>query len=72
MGYSRYKLGFGLIAGKLVPFMAICYIGAGLVVIGLNIEAVPTAFRLIFSHAFSPIAATGGRRVWARSQRRWA
>ena len=48
------------VAGTLVPFMAIAYIGAGLVVIVMNIEAVPAAFRLIFAHAFSPIAATGG------------
>jgi AGCS family alanine or glycine:cation symporter len=56
------------VAGKLVPIMAICYIGAGLVVIVMNIEAVPAAFGLIFSHAFSPIAATGGfagAAVWA-------
>ena len=56
------------VAGTLVPLMAITYVGAGLVVIVLNIEAVPAAFRLIFAHAFSPIAATGGfagAAVWA-------
>jgi len=56
------------VASWLVPFMAISYVGAGLVVIGLHIEAVPEAFRLIFAHAFSPIAATGGfagAAVWA-------
>lgn len=55
-------------AGTLVPVMAITYVGAGLVVILLNIHAVPDAFRLIFAHAFSPIAATGGfagAAVWA-------
>ncbi len=55
-------------AGLLVPVMAITYVGASLVVILLNIEAVPGAFRLIFAHAFSPIAATGGfagAAVWA-------
>ncbi len=56
------------VAGALVPVMAIGYIGAGLVVIALNIDAVPEAFRLIFTHAFTPIAATGGfagAAVWA-------
>ncbi|ODS03001.1 sodium:alanine symporter [Methyloceanibacter marginalis] len=56
------------VASWLVPFMAIGYVGAGLIVIGLNIDAVPEAFRLIFTHAFSPIAATGGfagAAVWA-------
>ncbi|HUW72865.1 MAG TPA: sodium:alanine symporter family protein [Methyloceanibacter sp.] len=56
------------VASWLVPLMAISYIGAGLVVIAMNIAAVPDAFRLIFTHAFSPIAATGGfagAAVWA-------
>ena len=56
------------VAGALVPFMAIGYIAAGTVVIALNIGAVPEAFRLIFAHAFTPIAATGGFAgavVWA-------
>jgi len=48
--------------------MAISYVVAGSVVIALNIGAVPEAFRLIFAHAFSPAAATGGfagAAVWA-------
>jgi alanine or glycine:cation symporter, AGCS family len=56
------------VASWLVPLMAISYIGAGTVVIAMNIDAVPEAFRLIFVHAFSPIAATGGFAgavVWA-------
>jgi AGCS family alanine or glycine:cation symporter len=56
------------VAGKLVPFMAISYIAAGLLVLILNIGAIPEAFRLIFTHAFTPVAATGGfagAAVWA-------
>jgi AGCS family alanine or glycine:cation symporter len=56
------------VAGKLVPFMAITYIVAGLVVLIINFGAIPEAFRLIFVHAFSPAAATGGfagAAVWA-------
>ena len=56
------------VAGALVPVMAIGYIAAGTVVIALNIGALPEAFRLIFAHAFTPIAATGGFAgavVWA-------
>lgn len=56
------------VAGKLVPIMAITYIGAGAVVLALNVGAIPGAFGLIFKHAFSPIAATGGfagAAVWA-------
>ena len=56
------------VAGALVPLMAISYIGAGSIVLGLNAEAIPGAFRLIFEHAFSETAATGGfagAAVWA-------
>ncbi len=56
------------IAGKLVPFMAIAYIAASTLVLILNVDAIPGAFNLIFTHAFSPAAATGGfagAAVWA-------
>jgi len=56
------------VAGKLVPFMAITYVLAGLVVIILNIGAVPDAVVLIVKSAFNPVAATGGfagAAVWA-------
>ena len=56
------------VAGKLVPVMAIGYILAGSLVLLLNIGAIPDAFALIFTHAFSPAAATGGfagAAVWA-------
>ena len=56
------------VAGKLVPFMAITYVASGLLVLIINAGAIPEAFRLIFVHAFSPAAATGGfagAAVWA-------
>lgn len=56
------------VASSLVPFMAIAYIGVGAVVLVVNADAIPAAFRLIFEHAFSPAAATGGfagAAVWA-------
>ena len=56
------------VAGKLVPVMAIAYVSAGLVVLMINYSALPHAFSLIFTHAFTPIAATGGfagAAVWA-------
>lgn len=58
----------GAVAGKLVPFMAIAYIAAGTAALIINYAKVPEAFSLIFSHAFSPIAASGGfagAAVWA-------
>lgn len=56
------------VAGKLVPFMAISYVLAGLVVLILNSAEIPDAINLIFTHAFTPTAATGGfagAAVWA-------
>ncbi len=58
----------GHVAGALVPFMAISYLVAGLVVLGINSHLLPQALDLIFTHAFSPIAAQGGfagAAVWA-------
>ena len=56
------------VAGRLVPLMAALYILASLVVLVINANAIPSAFGLIFTHAFSPAAATGGfagAAVWA-------
>jgi len=56
------------VADKLVPFMAIAYVGTCLVVMIANAHAIPAAFALIFEHAFSPAAASGGfagAAVWA-------
>ena len=56
------------VAGKLVPFMAVSYLIAGLAVLILKIDAIPDAFSLILSSAFTPTAATGGfagAAVWA-------
>ena len=48
------------VASKLVPLMAISYLTAGLVVIGMNADAVPAAFGTIVSSAFGYDAAKGG------------
>jgi len=56
------------VAGKLVPFMALAYVCAGLVILIINFAELPQAFALIFGHAFTPIAAAGGfagAAVWA-------
>ncbi len=45
---------------KIVPFMALCYIAASVVVLISNLTALPAAFALIFKHAFTPSAAAGG------------
>ncbi len=48
------------VAGALVPFMAIAYVGGGLLVLALNAGAIPDALGLIFGGAFTGTAATGG------------
>lgn len=50
----------GAVAGKLVPLMAISYILAGLLILFLNIGQLGHAFGLVFTHAFTPVAAEGG------------
>ena len=50
----------GEVAGKLVPAMIVLYLGAALLIIIINIAEVPAAIGLIFTHAFTPAAATGG------------
>lgn len=50
----------GKVSSILVPFMALLYIIAGLVVIFMNASEIPAAFALIFTEAFNPTAALGG------------
>ncbi|MEP2715893.1 alanine:cation symporter family protein, partial [Pseudophaeobacter sp.] len=50
----------GAVAGKLVPFMAISYIIAGLIVLMINAGAIADALGQVFAYAFTPWAAKGG------------
>lgn len=50
----------GRFTSFLVPFMIVIYVVASLVVLALNAGEIPQALYLIFRHAFTPIAATGG------------
>ncbi len=50
----------GFVSGILVPLMAALYLGAGLVIIAMNIEALPGAFVIIYESAFGLDAAGGG------------
>lgn len=49
----------GMVAGTLVPFMVVLYLGAGFYVLALNIGDIPSIFALIFKSAFAPTEATG-------------
>ncbi|MGV1100101.1 alanine/glycine:cation symporter family protein [Thiovibrio sp. JS02] len=50
----------GRFTSLLVPFMIIVYVGATLLVLFLNAAKIPHALSLIFLHAFTPAAASGG------------
>lgn len=50
----------GQVTEKIVPFMGIMYVGAALVIIIMNFQHIPEAFKIIFQGAFSPDAALGG------------
>lgn len=59
------------LAGKLVPFMAITYLFAGVSILLLNITAIPEALVLIVDSAFTGTAASGGfagASIWAAMQ----
>lgn len=48
------------VARKIVPFMALAYVAAGLVILLANVTAIPGAFALVVESAFTPVAAQGG------------
>jgi len=50
----------GSVTEKVVPIMAAVYVGAALIIIGMNFTDIPEAFGMIFNGAFSPDAALGG------------
>jgi len=50
----------GHVASVLVPFMSVVYVLSALIVIVLAWDQIIPAFKLIFYHAFNPIAAVGG------------
>ncbi|HQR51146.1 MAG TPA: sodium:alanine symporter family protein [Methylophilaceae bacterium] len=50
----------GRFTSLLVPFMIVGYVAAALLVLVLNAAEIPSALGLIFQHAFSPAAASGG------------
>lgn len=47
-----------------VPFMALAYILVSLIIIGLNITALPNAFMMIIGDAFTPMAGFGAAIGW--------
>jgi AGCS family alanine or glycine:cation symporter len=52
--------GIARVTSKIVPFMAVTYVTAGLVIIFANLSSVPTAFLAIFNGAFTAEGIAGG------------
>ncbi len=50
----------GSVTEKVVPFMAVIYVGAALVILAIHYASIPEAFGLIFDGAFNSSAALGG------------
>lgn len=50
----------GAVTEKVVPFMAVIYVGAALIILGMNYSLIPTAFGMIIDGAFNPEAGLGG------------
>jgi len=50
----------GKVAEKIVPFMAVLYVGAALIILVMNFDLIPKAFSMIISSAFTPMAGLGG------------
>lgn len=50
----------GQVASKLVPFMTVFYVVSALIVVYMNMKAIPSAFAVIFHDAFTGTAANGG------------
>ncbi len=50
----------GHVVSRLVPLMFLVYVVSALIVLGLNVEAIPGAIRSILKGAFSGTAASGG------------
>jgi AGCS family alanine or glycine:cation symporter len=48
------------VTDKLVPAMAVLYLVTGILVLVMNIEALPGALVMIVKEAFAPVAITGG------------
>jgi AGCS family alanine or glycine:cation symporter len=52
--------GIARVTSKIVPFMAIVYVTAGLIIIGIHHADVPAAFAAIVNGAFNPQGIAGG------------
>jgi AGCS family alanine or glycine:cation symporter len=50
----------GQVCERLVPFMSIVYLSAGIIIFIINYAKIPEVFGMIFQYAFAPVPAAGG------------
>jgi AGCS family alanine or glycine:cation symporter len=50
----------GKVCERLVPFMSIIYISAGILIFIINYAKIPEVFGMIFQYAYAPVPAIGG------------
>jgi AGCS family alanine or glycine:cation symporter len=50
----------GMVAGRLVPFMTVAYVGGALFILFINAGRIFPALKLVLTHAFTPTATAGG------------
>lgn len=50
----------GQVCERLVPFMSIVYLSAGILIFIINYTKIPEVFGIIFQYAFAPVPAAGG------------
>jgi len=50
----------GQVCERLVPFMSVLYLTAGIIIFLINYAKIPEVFGTIFKYAFAPIPAAGG------------
>ena len=50
----------GQVCERLVPFMSIVYLVAGIIIFIINYTKIPEVFGMIFQYAFAPVPAAGG------------
>ncbi len=52
--------GIARVTSKIVPFMAVIYVSAGLIIILMHFSEIPAAFGAILTGAFTPAGVSGG------------
>jgi AGCS family alanine or glycine:cation symporter len=50
----------GMVTERLVPLMGVLYVTSSVIIVAINMRAIPHVLQLIFTYAFTPVSAAGG------------